>query len=111
MWTGPPFTNGQPSIKLDRVPCSNAKFSEDGSRLMIIKSDSIISIYDGKGGKEIRSFQLPNVLAATLSPCGIYLQTFQKPTSPQEKNVTIWKTETGDSVYQLSQKNMTKATW
>ncbi|KAI7747631.1 hypothetical protein M8C21_011330 [Ambrosia artemisiifolia] len=111
IWNGPPFSNNQPSIKLDKVPCTSAKFSEDGSKLMVIKSESAISIYDCKTLNEIRCFESPNVLAAALSPCGTYLQTFQKASSPQEKNVTLWKTETGESVYALSQKNMTKATW
>lgn len=111
IWNGPPFSSNQPNIKLDRVPCTSAKFSEDGSKLMVIKSESSISIYDSKTSKEIRSFEIPNTLAASLSPCGTYLQTFQKLSSPQEKNVTLWKTETGESVYTFSQKNMTKATW
>ncbi|XP_057477770.1 uncharacterized protein LOC130765376 [Actinidia eriantha] len=111
LWTGPPYSNGQPSIKLERIPCTNAKFSEDGSKLMVIKSESIICIYDCKSSKEIRSFEVPNILAATLSPRGTYLQTFQKSSSPQEKNVILWKTQTGDSVYRLFQKNMMKTTW
>ncbi|KAK2970268.1 hypothetical protein RJ640_018453 [Escallonia rubra] len=111
LWTGPPFTNGQPSIKLDRIPCTNAKFSENGSKLMVIKSDSTIGIYDCKSSKELRTFEVLNLLANALSPCGTYLQTFQKALSPQQKNVTLWKVETGDLVYQLFQKNMTKASW
>lgn len=111
IWNGPPFSNNQPSIKLDTVPCTNAKFSEDGSKLMVIKSESSISIYDCKTLKEIRCFESPNILAAALSPRGTYLQTFQKASTPQKKNITLWKTEAGDSVYTLSQKNMTKATW
>lgn len=111
VWTGPPYSNGEPSIKLEKIPCSNAKFSEDGCKLMVTKSDSVISIYDCKSSKELRSFEVPNILGATLSPCGTYLQTFQKASSPQEKNVILWKTETGESVYQLFQKNMTKTTW
>lgn len=111
IWNGPPFANGQPSVKLDKVQCSSGRFSEDGSKLMVMKSESQISIYDCKCWKEIRSFNVPNVLAATISPCGTYLQTFQKSTSPQDKNVVLWRIATGDSVYHLSQKNMTKATW
>ncbi|KAL8199805.1 hypothetical protein R6Q57_013379 [Mikania cordata] len=111
IWNGPPFSHNQPSIKLDKVPCTSAKFSEDGSKLMVIKSESSISIYDCKTFKEIRCFESPNILAAALSPFGTYLQTFQKASSPQEKNITLWKIETGESVYTLSQKNMTKATW
>ncbi|CAA2990787.1 eukaryotic translation initiation factor 2A isoform X2 [Olea europaea var. sylvestris] len=111
IWHGLPFTNGQPRIKLDKIQCTSAKFSEDGSKLMVMKSDSLVSIYECKSLREIRSLQVPNVLAATISPRGSYLQSFQKPTSPQEKNVVLWKIDTGDSAYQLSQKNMTKATW
>ncbi|GLT91582.1 hypothetical protein SLE2022_094630 [Rubroshorea leprosula] len=111
IWDGPPFNNNQPSIKLERVPCNSAKFSDDGSRLMVMKPDYVITIYEGSTFKGIRSFQVPNVSAASLSPCGTYLQTFQKSTTPQEKNVVLWKIESGDSVYSHFQKNMTKATW
>ncbi|WJX44314.1 hypothetical protein P8452_31305 [Trifolium repens] len=111
LWTGPPFPNGQPNVKLDKVNCSNAKFSDNGSLLMVVKSNSVISIYDCKSAKEIRSFEVPNLVASILSPCGTYLQTFQKPAGPQDKNVTLWKTETGDIAYQHSQKNLTKTNW
>ncbi|KAF8388592.1 hypothetical protein HHK36_027269 [Tetracentron sinense] len=111
LWDGPPFCNDQPRIKLQRVPCKNARFSEDGSRLMVMKSDSTINIYDCRSSAEIRSFEVPNILAATLSPCGTYLQTFQKSSTPQEKNLILWKTETGSPVYQQFQKNMLSTTW
>nr|AKM76417.1 eukaryotic translation initiation factor eIF2A family protein [Pelargonium incrassatum] len=111
LWDGPPFSNGQPSIKVETVACSNAKFSDNGSRLMVTKSGSTVSIYDCGTTKEIRSFEVPNILAAALSPRGTYLQTFQKASTPQEKNVVLWSIETGDPVYQQFQKNMTKTTW
>ncbi|KAL4310948.1 hypothetical protein GQ457_01G035020 [Hibiscus cannabinus] len=111
IWNGPPFNNNdQPEIKLEKVPCSSAKFSEDGSRLMVMKADCAISICDSSTLKEIRSFQTPHI-ASALSPCGTYLQTFHKSTTAQEKNVILWSVETGDPVYQQFQKNMTKATW
>ncbi|XP_060179232.1 uncharacterized protein LOC132609332 [Lycium barbarum] len=111
IWNGPPFSSGEPGVKLDRIPCTSTKFSDDGSKLMVTKSDSIISVFDSKTLREIRSFDVPNVLAAVISPCGTYLQTFQKCSSPQHKNVILWKIENGESVYQLFQKNMTKVTW
>lgn len=111
IWNGPPFENGQPNTKIPKVPCTSATFTEDGSRLMVIKPDGIISIFDCKTYKEIRSIQVPNFAAANLSPRGTYLQTFQKQTSPQEKNVYLWSVETGASVYNFSQKNMSKTTW
>ncbi|KAL8104429.1 hypothetical protein AgCh_028588 [Apium graveolens] len=111
IWNGPPFSNSIPSIKLDKIACSSASFCENGIRLMVIKSDSGICIYDTTSFQEIRNFDVVHTLAATLSPCGTYLQTFQKPASPQEKNVTLWNVGSGDAVYQLFQKNMTKTTW
>lgn len=112
IWNGPPFANGQPHIRLERVPCSSAKFSENGSRLLVIKSTSVISIYDCSNDfNEIRSFEIPSVLAAALSPRGTYLQTFQKPSNPQDKNVSLWEINTGVPVYQQFQKNMSKTTW
>lgn len=111
IWNGPPFSNGQPQIKLERVPCTSAKFSENGSRLMVIKSTSIC-IYDCSNNfTEIRSFEIPSLLAAALSPSGTYLQTFHKPSTPQDKNVTLWDIKTGVTVYQQLQKNMSKTTW
>ncbi|KAJ0977110.1 hypothetical protein J5N97_012584 [Dioscorea zingiberensis] len=111
IWNGPPFNNGQPNIKLERVPCTVSKFSENGSRLMVIKSTSEISVYDCHSLTEIKSFEIPSVLAATISPLGTYLQTFQKSSSPQDKNIVLWDIQTGSPVYQLFQKNMSKTTW
>ncbi|KAI4364294.1 hypothetical protein MLD38_020405 [Melastoma candidum] len=83
---------------------------------MVVKSDTAIGVYDcgggcGTGFREIGSFEVNNLFAATLSPRGTYVQTFQKPASPQEKNVVLRKADTSDSVYQLHQKNMTKSSW
>ncbi|RWR71949.1 eukaryotic translation initiation factor 2A [Cinnamomum micranthum f. kanehirae] len=111
IWTGPPFSNGQPSVKLERIPCASTRFSENGSRLMVMKSNSTISIYDCHSFTEIRAFEIPSVLAATLSPCGTYLQTFQKASTPQEKNLVLWEAVTGNPVYHQFQKNMSKTTW
>ncbi|KAL3724311.1 hypothetical protein ACJRO7_029475 [Eucalyptus globulus] len=109
-WNGPPFANGQPSVKLERTPCTSNMFSTDGSRMMVIRSNSMVGVYDCSNFKEIRNFEIPNLAMATLSPCGTYLQTFQKSSAPQEKNVILWKVESGESVYQLLQKNITKMT-
>ena len=111
IWTVPPFNNGEPNTRMPKVPCSSAMFSEDGSRLMVVKPDGIISIFECNTYKEIRFIQVPSLAAANLSPCGTYLQTFQKQSAPQEKNVNIWSVETGASVYSFSQKNISKTTW
>uniref|UniRef100_A0A9I9DFS5 Eukaryotic translation initiation factor 2A n=1 Tax=Cucumis melo TaxID=3656 RepID=A0A9I9DFS5_CUCME len=111
IWNGPPFVDNQPTTKkLDKVACTSTKFSEDGSKLLVTKSETL-SIYECRGFGEIKSFEVPNLLAAALSPCGTYLQTFQKSSTPQEKNVVLWKVDTGDLVYSQFQKNMTKVSW
>ncbi|KAL8140217.1 hypothetical protein V2J09_006238 [Rumex salicifolius] len=110
IWIGPPFVSGQPENKLEKISCSSATFSEDGSKLMVIKPESVVSIYDCTTYEELRSFKVPNLVAASLSPRGTYVQTFQKSTAPQEKNVKIWVIETGASVLNHFQKNVTKAT-
>ncbi|KAF9600190.1 hypothetical protein IFM89_005014 [Coptis chinensis] len=82
---GLPFNNGQPSMKLEKVHCSNSKFSEDGSTLMVIKPDSTIGLYDCTTYSRLDPLQSPMLFAATLSPRGTYLQTFQKSSTPQGK--------------------------
>ncbi|CAN7053007.1 unnamed protein product, partial [Brassica rapa subsp. trilocularis] len=112
VWNGPPFSsNGQPTPKNERVSCSSTKFSLDGSKFMAVKSDGTISIYESASLREVRSFTVANVTATEISPCGTYLQTFQKPTTPQEKNVSLWNTDTGDLAHSLYQKSITKTTW
>ncbi|KAL5700874.1 hypothetical protein ACHQM5_026276 [Ranunculus cassubicifolius] len=111
LWSGPPFSNGQPGVHLEKVPCSTTKFSENGSRLMVATSDSTICIYDANSFAVIRTFEIPNCLAAAISPRGTYIQTFQKSSTPQEKNLVLWSVDTGTSVHQLHQKSMSKTTW
>ncbi|KAJ3675395.1 hypothetical protein LUZ60_004437 [Juncus effusus] len=110
IWAGPPFPASNPSSKLDKIPCSATKFSQDGSKLLV-SSKSGISIYDCKTLSEIRKFEIPALLAAVFSPCGTYLQTFQKSASPQEKNVALWSVASGEPAFQFFQKNMSKTTW
>ncbi|KAH0453799.1 hypothetical protein IEQ34_018123 [Dendrobium chrysotoxum] len=111
IWNGPPFNNGQPKVKLERVSCTAANYCGSGSRLMVMESSSSICVYDCNTSTKIKSFDIPAVSASTLSPCGTFIQTFQKSTTPQEKNVVLWLIENGAAVYQHFQKNMTKTTW
>ncbi|CAI0397028.1 unnamed protein product [Linum tenue] len=113
IWKGPPFKDGGgPSVEVENIRCNSSKFSDDGSVLMIMKEDSVISLYDCNSKfTEIRSFQVPNLVSAALSPCGTFVQTFQKSTTPQDKNVALWETKTGDAVHRHFQKNTSKATW
>lgn len=111
VWKGPPMVNGLPSVKTEKIPCTSVKFSDNGSRLVVTKDTSSASIYDCATFTEIKSFQIPNLLAAVISPLGSYLQTFQKALTSQNKNVSIWKIDTGSVVHQQFQKNMLKTTW
>ncbi|XP_077218470.1 eukaryotic translation initiation factor eIF2A family protein [Tasmannia lanceolata] len=111
IWTGPPFNNSKPGLKIERVSCSRSIFCDNGSRLMVTKDNSTVSIYDCPSSAEIRTFEIPSLLASSISPCGTYLQTFQKSSTPQEKNLVLWKIETGSPVYHQFQKSMSKTTW
>ena len=46
IWGRTSFGSNQPGIKLDHVPCINAKFREDGSKLMMILFEIPVSVYD-----------------------------------------------------------------
>ncbi|GAA0148343.1 translation initiation factor [Lithospermum erythrorhizon] len=111
IWTGPPFPSNQPPSKLSKTQCISSKFSEDGSKIIVTKAESLITIYDSKTLKEIKSFEIPNILASSISPCGTFLQIFQKAVNHQEKNVSLFDIASGNVVLQLFQKNMTRATW
>ncbi|KAF9591467.1 hypothetical protein IFM89_004165 [Coptis chinensis] len=111
LWTGLPFNNGQPSMKLEKVHCSNSKFSEDGSTLMVIKPDSTIGLYDCTTYSEIRSFAIPNAL------CSYFISTWDLSTNFSEilhttgKEFGLVEHSHWYSVYQLFEKNMSKTTW
>uniref|UniRef100_A0ACD5YVW3 Uncharacterized protein n=1 Tax=Avena sativa TaxID=4498 RepID=A0ACD5YVW3_AVESA len=112
VWSGPPYPQGSsPPQKLPKTACSATTFSSDGSRLLVTVASASATVYDCSSLSVIRSFDLPGLTAAALSPTGSYLQTFQKSSSPQVKNVTVWHVDTATALYQHYQKNLSKATW
>ncbi|KAG5062566.1 hypothetical protein JHK85_003749 [Glycine max] len=64
---------------IQKVKCINAKFSDDGSKLMATKLNLLISVYDCRTAKEIWAFEVPIAIVVALSPNGTYFQTFKKP--------------------------------
>ncbi|KQK00250.1 eukaryotic translation initiation factor 2A [Brachypodium distachyon] len=112
VWSGPPYPSGSsPPQRLPKTPCSATSFSSDGSRLLATVASASATVYDCSSLSVIRTFELPGLTAAALSPTGSFLQTFQKSSSPQVKNVTVWHVDTATALYQHYQKNMSKATW
>ncbi|XP_047082016.1 eukaryotic translation initiation factor 2A-like [Lolium rigidum] len=112
VWPGPPYPPGSsPPQKLPKTACSATTFSSDGSRLLVTVASASATVYDCGSLSVLRSFDLPGLTAAALSPTGSYLQTFQKSSSPQLKNVTVWHVDTATALYQHYQKNLSKATW
>uniref|UniRef100_A0A0D6QYY0 Eukaryotic translation initiation factor 2A n=1 Tax=Araucaria cunninghamii TaxID=56994 RepID=A0A0D6QYY0_ARACU len=107
---GPPFTDGEPAVKLEKVPCTSAKFSDNGSKLLLI-TESGMNIYNCDSVTQICSVNVPGVIAAVISPRGNFLQTFRRPSNSQDKNLIIWDIQSGAAIYQLSQKSISKATW
>jgi translation initiation factor 2A len=112
VWSGPPYTPGSsPPQRLSKTACSAASFSADGARLLATVASASATVYDCRTLAVVRVFELPGLLAAALSPTGTYLQTFQKSSPSQEKNVTVWHVDTATALYQHYQKSMSKATW
>lgn len=113
MWSGPPYPPGttSPPQRLPKTACSATSFSTDGARLLATVASASATVYDCRTLAVVKCFELPGLLAAALSPTGAYLQTFQKSSSPQEKNVTVWHVDTAAALYQHYQKSMSKATW
>uniref|UniRef100_M8B8F7 Eukaryotic translation initiation factor 2A n=1 Tax=Aegilops tauschii TaxID=37682 RepID=M8B8F7_AEGTA len=112
VWPGPPYPPGSsPPQRLPKTACSATSFSSDGSRLLATVASASATVYDCSSLSVIRSFDLPGLTAAALSPTGSYLQTFQKSSSPQVKNVTVWHVDTATALYQHYQKNLSKANW
>ncbi|VAI58290.1 unnamed protein product [Triticum turgidum subsp. durum] len=112
VWPGPPYPPGSsPPQRLPKTACSATSFSRDGSRLLATVASASATVYDCSSLSVIRSFDLSGLTAAALSPTGSYLQTFQKSSSPQVKNVTVWHVDTATALYQHYQKNLSKANW
>lgn len=113
VWSGPPYPPGttSPPQRLPKTACSATSFSTDGARLLATVASASATVYDCRTLAVIKCFELPGLLAAALSPTGAYLQTFQKSSSPQEKNVTVWHVDTAAALYQHYQKSMSKTTW
>lgn len=107
---GPPFQDENPGVKLDKVPCTSAKFSDDGRKLLVTKENNV-EIYDCDGTTQIQSIDVPAVVAAVFSPRSRFLQTYRRSSGGQDKNLVLWDVLSGVAVYQLSQKNISKANW
>ncbi|KAH9300318.1 hypothetical protein KI387_011901, partial [Taxus chinensis] len=107
---GPHFKEGEPAVKLEKVSCNSAKFSDDGSKLLVTM-ESGVGIYDCDGATQICSIEVPGVISVAFSPRGKFLQTFRRPSNSQDKNLVLWDVQSGAAVYQLYQKNISKATW
>ncbi|KAG5032476.1 hypothetical protein JHK82_016057 [Glycine max] len=73
--------NHSPPLEI-LVKCINAKFSDNGSKLMVTKSNLLISVNDCRTAKEIWAFEVPIAIDVALSPNGTYFQTFQKTLAP-----------------------------
>ncbi|CAN6273399.1 unnamed protein product [Urochloa humidicola] len=113
VWSGPPYPPGTtiPPQRLPKTACGATSFSTDGARLLATVASASATIYDCRTLAVVKCFELPGLLSAALSPTGAYLQTFQKSSSPQEKNVTVWHVDTAVALYQHYQKSISKATW
>ncbi|OMO86321.1 Calmodulin binding protein-like protein [Corchorus capsularis] len=114
IWSGPHGKEIFFSEEHSKVSCTNVefiRFSEDGSRFMVVVSDSSIIVYDSTTWKELRSFPI-NALHSELSPLGTYLQTFEasEAYTTEHGNVVLWEIETGKAVTRQFQTEMPNGT-
>jgi uncharacterized protein with WD repeat len=63
-----------------RTTFSSVQFSPDGSVLAAVDADGV-SLRRTVGRAELRRLAAPGVIAASFSPRGTYLVTFQRPAS------------------------------
>ncbi|KAJ3052662.1 hypothetical protein HK097_005900 [Rhizophlyctis rosea] len=86
------------------------QYSPDGSYLAWILQDSI-RILEASTNKQVQELPVKNVIEIEFSPRGTFLSTWERlvktpdsETNPH-KNLTIWKTATGEKLTGFTQKN------
>lgn len=52
IWKEPPFSNGQPHVNLERVPCTSAMFRERGRSLWSLKAHLLLVFVIALGSKD-----------------------------------------------------------
>lgn len=99
-------------VSLCRTQGLQTQFSADGKLLAVVKpTGSGVSIIDVSSSKEVRTVPATNVMGIAFSPKNTFLQTFQKPGAPGEKNLILWDLATGEAAFQQSQKTFSKMSW
>eukprot|EP00850_Spirogloea_muscicola_P006734 SM000032S12118 [mRNA] locus=s32:629671:633479:+ [translate_table: standard] len=99
------------------VACTAVHVSESGSLLAAVRASGdgggAVALYDPRPSppRALAVLPAPGVAAVALSPLGSFVQTWQRPTSPDAKNLTLWDAATGQPLLQFFQKLRTPESW
>ncbi|GJP60610.1 hypothetical protein CLOP_g17839 [Closterium sp. NIES-67] len=106
----------QPVAAVQNVPCSQAKFSPDGSLVAVAAVGGGVRLIHTASGEQRMHMPLEGVQAMAFSPRGSYLQVFQRPTAPAgggqaESNLTVRRVSDGEVVWRQVQKTFNSSVW
>ncbi|CAI5983855.1 unnamed protein product [Closterium sp. NIES-64] len=100
-----------------RLPCSQAKFSPDGTLVAVAAAGGGVRLIHVPSGEQRLHMPLEGVQALAFSPKGSYLQVFQRPTpapaggGQAEPNLTVRRVSDGEVVWRQVQKTFNSAAW
>eukprot|EP00850_Spirogloea_muscicola_P018643 SM000173S03012 [mRNA] locus=s173:161487:165551:- [translate_table: standard] len=107
-----------PLPPLVKVACTAVHVSESGSLLAAVRASGdggggAVALYDPRPSppRALAVLSAPGVAAVAISPLGSFVQTWQRPTSPDAKNLTLWDAATGQPLLQFFQKLRTPESW
>jgi translation initiation factor 2A len=98
---------------LGNVATVQTLFSVDGRFLATVNGDHV-SIYDTGTNNVVRMIPTPGTIAVHFSPTAKFLIVYQKANAAgagEEKNLTVWNTESGEKLYSCFQKSFNKSEW
>ncbi|CAI5496920.1 unnamed protein product [Closterium sp. Naga37s-1] len=98
------------------LPCSQAKFSPDGTLVAVAAAGGGVRLIHVPSGEQRLHMPLEGVQALAFSPKGSYLQVFQRPSAPAgggqaEPNLTVRRVSDGEVVWRQMQKTFNSAAW
>lgn len=98
---------------LGNVATVQTLFSVDGRFLACVTGDHV-SIYDTGTNNVVRKIPTPGTIAVHFSPTAKFLIVYQKANAVgagEEKNLSVWNTESGEKLFSCFQKSFNKAEW
>lgn len=90
------------------------EFSKDAAKYLVV-CDKHLRVYSAGDDSMIREIQCVGIRAASFSPLGGYIVTFQRPSKNEDgqfdPNLRLWRVEDGACLVALNQKELDKDHW